>query len=73
MPKARVYHKGRTNYSSLERADFLLSRAVFLGKYQGFGAGIQARIGAVLGPLFGFRLGELRYTLGGQKINGTQE
>jgi N-acetylglucosaminyl-diphospho-decaprenol L-rhamnosyltransferase len=73
IPKARVYHKGRASYSSLERADFLLARAVFLGKYQGFGAGLQARIGAVLGPLFGFRIGELRYTLGGQKIDGTQE
>ncbi|HTS62820.1 MAG TPA: glycosyltransferase [Candidatus Acidoferrales bacterium] len=73
VPRARVRHSGRATYSSLERADFLLSRAVFQGKYQGFGAGLQARIAAVLGPLFGFRLGELRYTLGGQKIDGTQE
>ena len=66
-------HEGRSTYSSLESADFLSSRAVFLGKYQGFGAGIQARIGAALGSLAGFRLGELKYTIAGQKIDGTQE
>jgi hypothetical protein len=37
------------------------------------GAGIQARISAVLGPLFGFRLGEFWHTVAGQKIDGTQE
>jgi GT2 family glycosyltransferase len=73
IPRARVEHRGRTAYSTLERADFLLSRAVFLGKYYGTGAGIQARIGAVLGPLFGLRLGEFWHTVGGQKIDGTQE
>ena len=70
---ACVRHEGRSSYSAVERADFLSSRAVFLGKYQGFGAGIQARIAAVLGPLAGFRLGELKYTINGQKIDGTQE
>jgi len=73
VPSARVFHHGRTEYSSLERADFLLGRAVFMGKYNGFGAGIQARLGAIFGPLFGFRLGEFRHTLSGQKIDGTQE
>jgi len=73
VPAARVRHEGRSSYSSMERADFLLARAVFLGKYQGFAAGIQARIGAILGPLFGFRFGELRFTMSGQKIDGTQE
>jgi GT2 family glycosyltransferase len=73
VPSARVHHQGRAEYSSLERADFRLGRAVFLGKYQGFGAGIQARLSAVFGPLFSFRLGELRHTLSGQKIDGTQE
>jgi GT2 family glycosyltransferase len=73
VPAARVRHKGRDAYSTMERADFLLARAVFLGKYQGFGAGLQARIAAVLGPFFGFRWGELRYTVAGQKIDGTQE
>jgi GT2 family glycosyltransferase len=73
VPAASVRHDGRSNYSALERADFLSSRAVFLGKYQGFGAGIQARLAAVLGPLVTFRLGELKYTINGQKIDGTQE
>jgi GT2 family glycosyltransferase len=73
VPSARVHHRGRSSYSSIERADFLLGRAVFLGKYQGFGPGMQARIAAVLGPLLKFRLGEVRYTLSGQKIDGTQE
>jgi GT2 family glycosyltransferase len=70
---ARVRHEGRGAYSTMERADFLLARAVFLGKYQGFGAGLQARLASVFGPLFGFRLGELKYTISGQKIDGTQQ
>jgi GT2 family glycosyltransferase len=73
IPAARVEHLGRDAYSNLERADFLLSRAIFLGKYQGMAAGIQARIAAVLGPLFGLRLGEFWHTIAGQKIDGTQE
>ena len=72
VPTARVRHEGRTAYSTVERADFLLGRAAFVGKYQGTGAGIQARLAAVLGPLAGFRLGELKYTLAGQKIDGAQ-
>ena len=57
VPAARVRHQGRSGYSAMERADFLSSRAVFLGKYQGFGAGLQARIAAVLGPLVGIPAG----------------
>ncbi|MCX6631575.1 MAG: hypothetical protein NTW28_28515, partial [Candidatus Solibacter sp.] len=73
VPASNVWHQGRSSYSALEGADFLSSRAVFLGKYQGFGAGIQARIAAVLGGRANFRLGELKYTIAGQKIDGTQE
>jgi GT2 family glycosyltransferase len=72
-PAVRVRHHGRTAYSAIERADFLLGRAVFLGKYRGFGAGLWARLAAVVGPLLSFRFGELRYTLAGQKIDGTQQ
>ena len=72
LPSVKVRHPGKHGYSATERADFLLSRAVFLGKYQGFGAGLRARLGAVLGPLIGFRFGELKNTLAGQKIDGTQ-
>jgi GT2 family glycosyltransferase len=71
-PAARVRHYGSRAYTALERADFLLGRAVFMGKYLGFGAGLRARLGAVFGPLLSFRFGELRYTLAGQKIDGTQ-
>jgi GT2 family glycosyltransferase len=71
-PAARVRHYGSEGYSALERADFLLGRAVFLGKYRGFGAGLRARLAAVAGPLVSFRWGEVRYTLPGQKIDGTQ-
>ena len=71
-PAARVRHHGSTAYTALERADFLLGRAIFMGKYLGFGAGLRARLGAVFGPLVSFRWGELRYTLPGQKIDGTQ-
>jgi N-acetylglucosaminyl-diphospho-decaprenol L-rhamnosyltransferase len=73
VPAARVRHQGRSGYSAMERADFLSSRAVFFGKYQGFGTGLRARIAAVLGPLISLRLGELKYTIAGQKIDGTQE
>jgi GT2 family glycosyltransferase len=72
VPQARVRHLGRDSYPALERADFLLGRSVFLGKYLGFGAGLQSRLGSVFGPLLGFRIGEVKYTIAGQKIDGTQ-
>jgi len=72
VPTARVRHAGSQGYSSAERADFLLGRALFLEKYRGFGAGLQARLASVLGPLVSFRWGVLRYTIAGQKIDGTQ-
>jgi GT2 family glycosyltransferase len=72
VPSARVTHEGGGAYTSLERADLLLARAVFLGKYLGFGAGLQARLAAVFGPLLSFRFGELKHTVAGQKIDGTQ-
>jgi hypothetical protein len=43
-----------------------------MGKYLGFGAGLRVRLAAVVGPLVSFRWGELRYTLAGQRIDGTQ-
>jgi N-acetylglucosaminyl-diphospho-decaprenol L-rhamnosyltransferase len=73
VPTARAQHQGRKGFDAPERADFLLGRAVYLGKRNGFLAGVQARIGTILGPLLGFRFGELKYTLAGQKIDGTQE
>ena len=73
VPQARARHYGAADTPTVRRADFLLGRAVFLGKYQGFGAGLQARLASILGPLLSFRWGELRYTLGGQKIDGNQQ
>jgi len=73
LPALHVRHQGRGESSGLLQADFQNSRAVFLGKYQGFAAGLEARIRAAFGALLGFRLGELKYLLAGQKIDGTQE
>ena len=72
-PDARARHDGSPGYSAAERADFLLARAVFLEKYRGFGAGLKARLSAILEPLFSFRFSEFSKTIGGQKIDGTQE
>ena len=71
VSQARVLHHGGTR-TAHERADYLLGRAVFMGKYLGFGAGLKARLASVFGPLLAFRFSELRYTLAGQKIDGTQ-
>jgi len=72
VPTVRARHRGRDEYTPFERADFRLGMAVFLGKYQGFGAGLRARLAAVFSPLLSFQFGELKYTLAGQKIDGTQ-
>ncbi|HEV2446490.1 MAG TPA: glycosyltransferase [Candidatus Sulfopaludibacter sp.] len=73
LPDVKVRHYGSEGYSAAERADFLLARAAFIGKYRGFGAGLRARLGTIFGPLFGFRFGELSRTIAGQKIDGTQQ
>jgi N-acetylglucosaminyl-diphospho-decaprenol L-rhamnosyltransferase len=73
VPEARARHQGGADYGPLQRADFLLGRATFIGKYQGFGAGLRARLATIVGPFFALRWGEFHYTLGGQKIDGTQE
>lgn len=73
VPQARVRHYGDGYDSALRHADFLLGRATWVGKYHGFMAGLGARLGSILGPLAGFRFGVLHYTLGGQKIDGTQQ
>ena len=73
VPDARVRHHGQDGYTTEEQADFLLGRAVFLGKYHGFAAGLKARDrGPFWVRLAGLRLGELKYTLPGQKIDGTK-
>jgi GT2 family glycosyltransferase len=78
VPQARAKHAdGGASLSTirdpLRRADFLQARSRFLSKYQGFFAGLLATISSAFGSLVSFRFGELRYLLGGQKIDGTQE
>jgi GT2 family glycosyltransferase len=53
-------------------ADRVLGAAAFLGKYDGFLAGLQFRIGAILRALAGLRLGEVMALVSGQKLDGTQ-
>jgi GT2 family glycosyltransferase len=72
IPDARVRHYGDRPKEALVRADFLLGRAVFAGKYLGFLAGLRARLAAIFVPLARLQLGEVRHTLSGQKIDGTQ-
>jgi GT2 family glycosyltransferase len=73
VPEARVRHYADRPEEALERADFLLGRAIFMGKYLGFLAGLRARLGAVFGPLVRLQLGVVGHTLSGQKIDGTQQ
>jgi len=73
VPTVRVRHHGGGAWSAVQRADFLLGRAVFVGKYRGLLAGLQSRLAAVFGPLFSFQFGVLKNTLAGQKIDGTQQ
>ena len=72
VPLARTRHVGSEDYPPLRQADFLLGRAVYMGKHQGFGAGVAARLSSILSPFAALRWAELRHTLAGQKIDGTQ-
>ena len=72
VPAAHARHEGSEGYSTAERADFQLSRAVFLEKYRGFGAGFGARLSAIFGALFSLKFGEFSRIVSGQKIDGTQ-
>jgi N-acetylglucosaminyl-diphospho-decaprenol L-rhamnosyltransferase len=72
VPEAHVRHQGRASYSTLEKADLALARAVFIAKYQGTGAGMKARLGEIFGALAGFRLGELKHLVAGEKVDGTR-
>lgn len=72
VPNARVRHSGSADYPPMRQADFLLGRAVYMGKHRGFGAGLAARLSSILSPLVALRWSELRHTMAGQKIDGTQ-
>lgn len=71
VPGVRVAHHGGGKLSSQARADLKLARAEFQSKYAGFMPGMQARLGAILGSLFGFRLGEVTSLISGSKIDGS--
>ncbi len=71
LPCVKVRHHGSAGYSAEERADFLLARAAYLGKYEGFFPGLMARVGSIFGPFFGFRFGEFKNTISGHKIDGS--
>jgi GT2 family glycosyltransferase len=73
VPQARVRHYPDSDDSAMLRADFQLGRAAYLSKHHGFVAGMQARVGSVLGALASFRLSELRGLIAGQKIDGSQQ
>jgi hypothetical protein len=79
--KARVYPGIRATYhdapdpydgDSLVDADCILGAAAFLGKYDGFMAGLSFRLGAIFRALgrFDFRL--LGALVSGQKLDGSQ-
>ena len=72
VPGVRAIHHGGRPRTALREADFRTGVAVFVGKHRGLVNGIGARVGNVLGALFGMRLGEFKYLISGQKIDGTQ-
>jgi hypothetical protein len=51
-------------------ADRVLGAAAFLGRYEGFGASLGFRLGAILRALAGFRFGEFGALVSGQKVDG---
>jgi N-acetylglucosaminyl-diphospho-decaprenol L-rhamnosyltransferase len=51
-------------------ADRKLGTAAYLGKYFGFPVKLKFLAGSILGALFTFKLGQLRYLISGQKIDG---
>ena len=65
-----MHHGGEE--SSLKQADMRIGIAGWLAKFYGVFPGIKSRVGAALGALAGFRLGEFKYIISGQKIDGTQ-
>ena len=57
---------------SLFDVDRALGAAVFLGKYDGFFAGLTFRIGAIFRALGGLHFRELSALISGQKLDGSQ-
>jgi GT2 family glycosyltransferase len=57
---------------SLADADKTLGAAAFLGKYQGFSAGLGFRVGAIFKALARFDFRRLSMLVSGQKLDGSQ-
>jgi GT2 family glycosyltransferase len=72
-PDARAHHAGREVESTLRVADQKQGATAFIGKYGGFLSGLRAQIGAIFSALGSFQFGLLKYLLGGQKIDGSQQ
>lgn len=79
--KIRVYPNIRATYHAapdpnagdpLFDADHESGIAAWIGKHQGFFAGLGYRIGAIFRALFGFRLKEMAALASGQKLDGSQ-
>jgi len=79
--KIRVYPAIRATYHSdpdplaadpLYEADRALGAAAFLGKYDGFFAGLTFRIGAIFSALARFDFRRLSALVSGQKLDGSQ-
>lgn len=71
LPHLRVIHHGGED-SALRRADIQIGAAAWASKFQGFAVGLKARILAALAALATVRLGQFKYLISGQKIDGTQ-
>jgi GT2 family glycosyltransferase len=56
----------------LAAADRIVGAAAFLGKYEGFMAGLSFRVGAILRALGRFDLGQVSALIGGSKLDGSQ-
>jgi GT2 family glycosyltransferase len=72
VPQLRTLHQGGAD-SALKDADVRIGIAGWMAKYYGVAAGVKARIGAVFSAFGHFRLGELKYLVMGQKVDGTQK
>jgi len=72
VPQIRTVHQGGAD-SALKDADVRIGIAGWMAKYYGVAAGVKARIGAVFSAFGHFRLGELKYLVMGQKVDGTQK
>jgi len=79
--KVRLYPDIRATYrasedplagESLAANDRLAGAAAFVGKYEGFSAGLTFRLGLAMGALGRFDLRQVGAVLGGQKLDGSQ-